>query len=158
MANTFQGEKGLGQFLGMIVKKVYVSENQHNLWLDDGERMHYDGEKWYSEPVYHRIRTEADCCSETWFADIIGFKALIGEKINGIRILDLPTPMDDDRGRQEVDQAYGFELTTNKGACTIVYRNSSNGYYGGHIYDVTLDLGEDDLPSTVTEITDDWSA
>jgi len=35
--------------------------------------------------------------------------------------------------REDVDevQYYGLKITTDKGRCTLDYRNDSNGYYGG---------------------------
>jgi hypothetical protein len=38
---------------------------------------------------------------------------------------------EDGRTRQEFDAIYGVKLTTSQGAPTFVFRNSSNGYYGG---------------------------
>ena len=37
----------------------------------------------------------------------------------------------DERTRQEYDQVYKFMLVTHKGYCDIIFRNSSNGNYGG---------------------------
>lgn len=72
----------------------------------------------------------ADCCSETWYSDIIGLHNLLNRLISGVEILKMPQPQDD-RSRQEYDEAYGFRLKTDKGHCDIIYRNSSNGFYGG---------------------------
>lgn len=74
--------------------------------------------------------TDADCCSETWFADIVGVVALIGHQIVLAEEVQLEDAQDD-RTRQEVDEVYGFRVFTAKGCCDVVYRNSSNGYYGG---------------------------
>lgn len=49
---------------------------------------------------------------------------------------------------------YGEKLSTQKGVCDIVYRNSSNGYYGGYIN--KLDEAPD--TSSFKQITDDWTA
>lgn len=76
--------------------------------------------------------TGADCCSETWFAEILAPYALIGEKILKAETLDIPHK-DDNNSRQECDIFYGFALHSAKGICTVVFRNSSNGYYGGDI-------------------------
>lgn len=78
--------------------------------------------------------TDGECCSETWFADIIGVDCLLGGTV--VSVEDLPLDdynTDDGRGTQEVDRAYGHKITTEKGSCDVVYRNSSNGYYGGSI-------------------------
>jgi hypothetical protein len=96
--------------------------------------------------------TEADCCSETWWADVTGFDALVGGTVLSAEEIALPEP-EDDRGRQEYDQAYGLKVTTNKGVCDMVYRNSSNGYYGGSAYRA------DDLPNgPLAKIEGDWQA
>lgn len=99
------------------------------------------------------FETFADCCSETWFADIVGVDALLGGTVTAVVTRELPDP-DDDRSRQDVDSAYGFGLITNKGVCDVIFRNSSNGYYGGW-----LDQS-DTAPSLdgFKEITADWSA
>lgn len=73
-----------------------------------------------------------DCCSETWFADITGVDALLNHVVMSVERVSLEDPAEDDgRGRQEVDQYYGVKIVTNAGYVDIVYRNSSNGYYGG---------------------------
>ena len=74
-------------------------------------------------------RTEGDCCSESWWADGFSLNALEGV-VEEVHELGLPDP-DDGRTRQEVDVAYGFQIVTNRGKAQLVFRNSSNGYYGG---------------------------
>ena len=97
------------------------------------------------------LPTDAECCSETWFSDIIGVQSILGHKFQDIWVLDNPpTDVYDGRGRQEVDCAYGFEIVTDGGVCQVAYRNSSNGYYGGW-----CSLNNSDK---WTPITEDWSA
>lgn len=94
-----------------------------------------------------------DCCSETWFADIVGVQCLIGATVLDSQDISLPY-VEDGRCRQEYDRFYGVKLMTNKGYVDIVYHNSSNGYYGG-----SIELCENDLTyKSFREITDDWSA
>lgn len=80
---------------------------------------------------------EADCCSETWFADIVNPELVLGQEITRCGEIELPAEparlLDERRTRQECDQFYGFELVSAKGVCIVAYRNSSNGYYGGSI-------------------------
>jgi hypothetical protein len=100
-----------------------------------------------------RYRTYGDCCSQTWFADMIGVKQLIGGTVIAAQAIDLPVT--DERSRSEEDQNYGIALNTEKGVCTIIYRNASNGYYGG-----SIDLVET-LPDTLDKfrpVYEDWSA
>lgn len=63
--------------------------------------------------------------------------------------------VDDGRTRQKYDEAYGYKIFTDKGQADIIFRNSSNGYYGGSLDDVVIDV---DIPVMAKEITTDWSA
>jgi hypothetical protein len=95
-----------------------------------------------------------DCCSESWFADIVGVPALIGGTVSAAEEISMDGyNVDDGRGRQEEDAAYGYKITTDKGICDIVFRNSSNGYYGGWLSGYS-----ESLPEKMTEITEDWKA
>lgn len=106
--------------------------------------------------------TDGDCCSETWFADITGVDCLLGHVVTKIEDVEyanydgadgIRPPEEDGRSRQEVDQYYGVKLTTDLGYVDIVYRNSSNGYYGGDC-EQTDRVGLEDT----AEITSDWQA
>lgn len=100
------------------------------------------------------FKTYAECCSETWFSDIIGAKYLIGATVKKVENLDLELinyNLDDNRCRQDEDIGYGIKLITDKGEANIIYRNSSNGYYGGSMY-MVCEL------SNLNEITEDWQA
>jgi hypothetical protein len=99
-----------------------------------------------------------DCCSETWFADIIGVDALIGGVVASVEETELPDAgsRQDGRTRQEVDEFYSITFVTNIGRSTIAYRNSSNGYYGGWCR-VERDLPEWANGREWREIREDWS-
>jgi hypothetical protein len=95
-----------------------------------------------------------DCCSETWFADITGVSALLGGIVQTADEVSMDGyNVEDGRTRQEYDEAYGVKLTTDKGYADIVFRNSSNGYYGG-----SIGLLKRELPEGMTAIEDDWHA
>lgn len=97
---------------------------------------------------------EGDCCSQSWFADIIGVDALIGGLVRDVEEIAMDFyNVKDGRCREEHDEAYGYRITTSKGRVKLAFRNSSNGYYGGW-----LKLHEGPLEEPMTEITDDWSA
>lgn len=96
------------------------------------------------------------CCSESWFADITGVCELLrGGAVKTVETIDMDGyNVDDGRCRQECDEAYGFKLTTSSGYTDIVFRNSSNGYYGGW-----LDGGTwCEPPDGMKAIVDDWHA
>lgn len=97
----------------------------------------------------------ADCCSETWLFRVRNAASLIGQTVEGI--VEVPTDdvdVNDGMCRQESDQAYGIGVKTELGVCEIVYRNSSNGYYGGWI-ERSKETGKH--PQT-KEITSDYLA
>lgn len=95
-----------------------------------------------------------DCCSESWFADITGVDALIGGLVASADEVGMDGyNVNDGRGRQEEDSAYGYKITTDKGYADVVFRNSSNGYYGGWIEPV-----EKPSDDAMTPITADWRA
>lgn len=99
---------------------------------------------------------EDDCSSETWFADVIGVKALLHKVVLSAEEKELPLyNLEDGRGRQDADCAYGIELKTANGSCIIVYRNSSNGCYGGEL---SSDGPTDKMLLDGEAITEDWSA
>ena len=140
-----ESEKQMRESLaGFKVTALSVSEDEGTLYLQG------DG-------LYVQVNTEGDCCSETWFADITGVENLVGRHIASFELVEMPESynVDDGRTRQESDEAYGIKITTDAGYCDIVYRNSSNGYYGGS---VSLSIHEGAAPTNAHPITDDWSA
>jgi hypothetical protein len=132
------------ELIGKTISALSVSEGEDSLVFH-----HPDG----SHTTYE---TDADCCSETWFADIVGVSRLIGHTVVTAESVDLYAvdSAGDGRCRQEYDQHYGVKLTTDVGHIDIVYRNSSNGYYGGSI---VCKIGYS-LPKDLREITEDWQA
>ena len=133
--------------IGRRITGLSVDSSQRTLRLEfsDGTPVYFD--------------TDADCCSETWWADILGFASCRGAIITNVRELSLPQNPDDDRTRQEYDSVYGYALDTSRGVITIVFRNSSNGYYGGGM---GITTNADDLlhdPESWNAITtNDWRA
>lgn len=98
--------------------------------------------------------TYGDCCSESWFADITGVSAMLGGTVQTVEEVSMDGyNVEDGRTRQEYDEAYGYKLTTDKGYADIVFRNSSNGYYGG-----SIDPLRGEPPEGMTTIEDDWHA
>ena len=128
------------ELIGKKINGLYVNADQSLLVFDTD-----DGDVAY--------RAWGDCCSETWFADIVGVPALLGGVVASAEDVEM-VAVEDGRTRQECDQFYGVKIKTDKGYADIVYRNSSNGYYGGDIDYVDIGGRPDDL----TAITDDWQA
>ncbi len=132
--------------VGNKIVKLGVSEDQATLLVQTLAQGEYTRS--------YAIETYADCCSETWFADITGFDALIDSPVLGIEEPD-DWRVEDDRTRQDRDIAYGIKIRTEKGICDIVYRNSSSGYYSGAREKIKeLEYN----PFAVEEIKDDWQA
>ena len=98
------------------------------------------------------LEAQGDCCSESWFADIVGISGALGSEITSVEYVDLPAPSDG-RTRQEEDVAYGLKIATTGGTLDVIFRNSSNGYYGGWLETVN-ELPTDDW----ADITEDWQA
>lgn len=118
-------KKGVfGAALGRVLTGIAVSaDGETTLRLDFAT----------GDPLY--VGTTGDCCSESWWADIIGAASAYGQEIVGARELEMPQPgPDDNRTRQESDEVYGYELRTTTGTVTLAFRNSSNGYYGGDAF------------------------
>jgi hypothetical protein len=79
---------------------------------------------------------DGDCCSHTWIEDVLDPEAAIGSEVLEADDIDLPDHLCEPtkHGHDEDEmEYYGFAIKTAKGVCTIAYRNSSNGYYGGSL-------------------------
>ena len=132
------------ELVGKTVNKILISPNDETLVFETN-----DGPLAY--------QTEGDCCSSTWFESITGVEALLGKTVNKEESIDMPEPPSREykSGHYcDVLQDYGEKLATDGGVADIVYRNSSNGYYGGSIYRI----GAPNDLSNFKEITDDWTA
>jgi hypothetical protein len=109
------------QLEGNVINSIWVSEDEHDLILSLE-----NGRSFIAS-------TEGDCCSESWWADIVGVNQIIGSKVIEAGTMPLPEDynLEDGRTRDSYDEAYGFKITTERGQCDLIFRNSSNGYYGG---------------------------
>ena len=146
--------------IGHIIRALYVAPGEEQLaFVTDTATITYG--------------VDADCCSETWFADVLGVNALLGAHVTAVADLELPAGYDaqnDGRTRQEEDDVYGHTIVTDRGRCTIIYRNSSNGYYGGRLTGPCVveaplipegwrrAIDGIEAPLAWRRITDDWSA
>lgn len=74
--------------------------------------------------------TEGDCCSHTYYHEIYGNPEGNILELEETGDLKEMGPDDPDKDAECIQQ-YGINIRTTKGVFTVVYRNSSNGYYGG---------------------------
>ena len=104
-----------------------------------------------------------DCCSETYFSNIWNPQNILDEVIEEVETMEL---MDGEypnrKSRQDVDSVYGIKLIVgkkeylNSKCCVILFRNSSNGYYGGE-YELTQEIPEE-AKKKEWMINKDWEA
>lgn len=108
--------------IGKIVRDVSLSDDQECI------RFTCDGGEVIRADCY------GDCCSHSWVEDILYPDVLIGVPVLEVENIDMPDGMPTKHGHFEEEmQYYGCKIRTSKGVCTIEYRNSSNGYYGGSL-------------------------
>lgn len=126
--------------VGEIVRELFVSTNYKEL-------------VFYTFTGLFKFEAQGDCCSKSWFSDIYGF--VPQSKIISIKDCHHPrTDVYDGRQLGEVDKAYGIIAETNNGDIEFVFRNSSNGYYGGWLEYISGDY--DFNPFNYINITSDW--
>lgn len=98
------------------------------------------------------VEVSADCCSESWWSDAIdpvSSLCLPSQVVTAIEEPDLSQyNLNDGFGRQEVDSVYGLIVVVGNNRSTFLFRNSSNGYYGGWIRTIHLDS----VPEQMTNI------
>lgn len=131
--------KFLQKLVGKKIDKVGVSRSGGEfliLLFEDGTGQLLEG--------------EGDCCSHTYFAEVLGAKGSYGGEVTAIRNLNVPDIDDENKN-------YGFAIDTDLGSIRVVYRNESNGYYGGWCKEITPE--NINLNTTFDFIeTNDWSA
>lgn len=123
----------INSLVGKTVVEVFLA--------DDQEAIKFDVIQDNTNATIFSIiaRCDGDCCSHTWIEDVINPEVLIGSPVLSVEDLELPTELcgktklDSDSYYEEEMQYYGCAVKTDKGTCTIGYRNSSNGYYGGNL-------------------------
>lgn len=129
---------------GKVIKEINVFGEYHDkiqFVTDSGDICFY---------------TYGDCCSSSFFSDIWNAQNIIGEKVITVEDIDLQPGEAPNRGAEDDDneQIYGIKITSEKGSCVIIFRNHSNGYYGGSIEDGSSPK-EDEKKWAITQ---NWSA
>lgn len=154
----FVERKTMKELTKNIILAVYLNDRDDSIAfkVTDG-----------ADTAYLSYDAEGDCCSHSWFNEINGFDALKNGLVREVEMIDMPEGLSDKEtlkrrllGEELPDendrlQNYGIKITTDKGYASIVFRNESNGYYGGYLRDVEF---LDKLAPNFREITDDWSA
>ena len=70
-----------------------------------------------------------DCCSSSYFNEFIGLGTLTYEPVVSVRAI--PMAESDEEANGNYTQLYGYQFLTRLGTSLLVFRNESNGYYGG---------------------------
>lgn len=143
------------ELVGKVILSMWVNENQSLLKFVTNQ-----GELVYT--------TEGDCCSETWFADILfDYRFNTVNPVVEVEELEVPEFVNklasrDGRTRQEYDLVYGYKITlSDNTSVNIIFRNSSNGFYYGwcEFLDTTNSWYERKLKeSSWEQVLGDWSA
>jgi len=132
------------ELIGKTIKQVLIGEDESMIaFVTDTGNIYF--------------QTTEDCCSETWFSDILNIINILGTEVISAEAIELSDyNVEDGRTRQESDEAYGYRVSSAKGETTFIFRNSSNGYYGGGLAHYTRPVRslEDFKEITV----DDWKA
>lgn len=99
-----------------------------------------------SHDIFLRITTEGgryvweaqgDCCSASYINEITGLGTLTYEVLQDVR--EVPMPNNADDGPDVYTQLYGYHFMTRLGTSALVFRNESNGYYGGWLERLTAE-------------------
>lgn len=76
-----------------------------------------------------------DCCSECWISEIIGYSNIKNRHQEPKKVIDvikLDLGITNLLTKQETDDVYAYTITFEDNSHLLVlFRNSSNGYYGG---------------------------
>lgn len=89
-------------------------------------------------------QAEGDCCSHSFFTDL-KLQPVFGKKI--VKVADVDSMVDDaldpktlvdtGAGENDYESIYGIQLTAEDGSVGfVIFRNHSNGYYGGWVEEV----------------------
>ena len=103
-------------FVGQKIEEVWVQKNEK-------ENMY-----WKVNGAWHHVVAVGDCCSHSWFAHCDNGEALQNATLTEFQDVGGGDISEDDYDCIQVNM---LKFTTNKGFCTIEFRNSSNGYYSG---------------------------
>jgi hypothetical protein len=133
-----------------------IGKTINEIWLDKAEQRLITFKTNEGDISYY---ADGDCCSESWFNDIDGVEFLLNHKVMQVKQIRVCDSCEIKNSRQEFDEINTIVLVTDTGIADIIFRNSSNGYYGGSCELVT-DNGywkKDIEEMELTKITRDFS-
>jgi hypothetical protein len=123
------------------------------LWMDTGHtRLVFELERPHGWTKQLAWITEGDCCSHSWFQEILGVDCLLNTTIIDVGYERYDSSVIED-GDSTVIKQYKVKITTSDGYTDIIFRNRSNGYYGG-----SIEVSRDTSIDRSQRIEDDWSA
>lgn len=133
--DNWSGSDGLNRLYGVTITDIRIGESQHTGYFQDVYKI--ETLTFVTDKGLISFDGEADCCSETWFADFFNIPDVLNSKVISVEVIDLEVGdynvEKDNRTRQECDEVYGYRIRTEKGSGVFSLRNSSNGWYGGSI-------------------------
>lgn len=131
----------MNELIGLKILKILINEDNSRLAFITNKRMIY-------------YAAQGECCSYSWFNDIIGVEALLDATVKSIERCSISSGRIEKEDDFILIQTYGYKIITNKGYADIIFRNYSNGFYGGFIEKLEI------LPNwhAMTPIEKDWSA
>lgn len=74
-----------------------------------------------------------DCCSVSWVESFDGAETLIGQIVMSAEAVDIPEIPRQPNDDYDVVQDYCWRFTSAAGHADLIFRNDSNGYYGGSL-------------------------
>lgn len=103
-------------FIGKKIEKCYINKPKDRMvWIVDGQ--------------IYQLDAVGDCCSNSWYEHCDNASALQDSTL--IEFEDVDQESIDCGG--DYIQINMLKFKTNKGSCTIEFRNESNGYYSGWV-------------------------
>ena len=96
------------------------------------------------------VEAAGDCCSSSWFESINDADDLHDAQVVYIASKHISAETLGLDGDEE--KVYGYTIATNKGLVDIIFRNSSNGYYGGFLV-----LSTDSGDTCTIPVRGDWN-
>lgn len=120
------------KLIGKVVSKLLMSPEGDHLFFQTDD---ISGVSFY---------VDGDCCSCSYFHEIDGIDNLLGQKVLAFETIDLPKSLQEQLDKaytpeyKDVIEYYSIKIQTPKGYTSIIFRNESNGYYGGWCSDGTI--------------------